>query len=585
MPRTNLSLGNLFRAVSGSVRTGAVSLSGLAGGGSNINLQSFSVDAVTGSVLFTYIVEGTSESASFTFTSQGTRHLSKVAPVQANYSVSSSQFTTGSLTAGSGNTTFAFTAGTIVGTAGAYGTERTDTMVLRYNDGFNVNATNYNSNINVTLILVDVYNTINEPDFCLTFGTKVKLADGTEINVEDVNVGDEIKAWVPAGLPDENQDPESENVDWSFHQLEELSGTPQTVIVRDLTFNFADGYYSINNGLIKATGTHPIYVWDSEIEKYKFKNISDIVVGDKLIKYTEENGEEEVLVESINYIEEATEIVTINVENSDVFISNNLVSHNKGTTTQPMIPGNGLRMYLDPSKTISFPGGTLPSTGTPTTDWLDITGWNTGFRPAGQPPISLAGGNPSYNNGGSRKERYYSFDGGDYFFKDRNSNINDGTPGPIAFFDTTALTFLAWVRLPSNLGQGYECLFSKAGADRDYNFYLYAGDNSVWNGFHFSSARGTVSNSVQTFTAPSLNVWYMVGFSISAAAGITYYLDGVSQGTGTMSAFNATSTYTVKIGADDNFYGGHLGPVLYYDRVLTQTEITRAYNHFSPTYK
>ena len=107
----------------------------------------------------------------------------------------------------------------------------------------------------------------------------------------------------------------------------------------------------------------------------------------------------------------------------------------------------------------------------------------------------------------------------------------------------------------------------------------------MWNGFHFSSARGTVSNTVQTFTAPTLNLWYMVGFSISAAAGITYYLDGVSQGTGTVSAFTATSSYEVKIGADDNYYSGHLGPVLFYNRVLTQTEITRAYKHFEPAFK
>lgn len=579
MARTNLSLGNLYTAVSGAARPGQVSLSGLAGGGTNINLQSFSVDAVTASVLYSYIVEGTSESASFSFTSQGSRHQSKVAPVKVNYVVSSSLFTTGSLTAGSGNTTFAFTAGTIAGST--YQTEKTDTMVLKYVDGFNINATNYNSNINVTLILVDVYNTVNEPDFCLTFGTKVKLADGTEINVEDVNVGDEIKAWVPAGLPDENQDPESENVDWTFYQLEELNGEAQTVTVKDLTFNFADGYYSINGGLIKATGTHPIYVWNSEIQKYKFKNIGDIVSGDKLIKYTEENGEEEVLVETINYIEEATEIVTINVENSDVFISNDLISHNKGTTTQPMIPGSGLRLYLDPAKTASFGAGSLPSTGTPSVDWLDLTGYGTGFRPGAQSPKSLANSNPSYNNGAIRRERYYSLDGGDLFYKDRSSNINGG----ITEFDVSALTFLAWIRLPSNLGQGYECLFSKAGADRDYNFYLYAGDNSVWNGFHFSSARGTVSNTVQTFTAPTLNLWYMVGFSISAAAGITYYLDGVSQGTGTVSAFTATSSYEVKIGADDNYYSGHLGPVLFYNRVLTQTEITRAYKHFEPAFK
>jgi hypothetical protein len=72
MARTNLSLGNLFRAVSGSVRTGAVSLGGLNGGTSNTNMQGFSFDSVTVTPpTFTYIVESTSENAFFSFGTSG----------------------------------------------------------------------------------------------------------------------------------------------------------------------------------------------------------------------------------------------------------------------------------------------------------------------------------------------------------------------------------------------------------------------------------------------------------------------------------------------------------------------------------
>jgi len=107
----------------------------------------------------------------------------------------------------------------------------------------------------------------------------------------------------------------------------------------------------------------------------------------------------------------------------------------------------------------------------------------------------------------------------------------------------------------------------------------------VWNGFHFSSARGTCSNTIQTFTAPSLNVWHLVGFTISAAAGIAYYLNGESVGTGTMTSFNATSSYDIKLGRADNYAKCQLGPVLFYNRVLTSTEVDQVYDHFQPTYR
>jgi hypothetical protein len=572
MARTNLSLGNLYRAVSGSVRVAqAVSIGGLGGvgAGSNTAFTSFAVDSVTRNLpLYTYIVESTAESASFTFGTQGSLHTTKVSPQANNYtcSFSNANFTIGSPSYGA-TANFPLTAASVGTTTYA---EAQSVITMNYADGYNLSASNYNIPATKTLYAVDVYNTINQPDFCLLFGTKITLADNTEINIEDLNVGDEIKAWVPAGLPDESQDPESDQVEWRFYYSDDLNGTSQNVIVKNVTFNFAAGYFSLNDGLIKATETHPLYVWDNEIGKYKFKNVGDILPGDRLIM----QDETEVEITNIEIVTEDVEIVTINVENADVYISNGLISHNKGTTTQPYIPSSGLRMYLDPSKASS-------TNGTATTDWLDLGGYGTGFRPAGQG--GGGGSNPTYNSGPTRIDKYWTLNGTDAFwYKDRSSNINGG----ITQFDTSALTFVAWVRQTANQGATYGGLFSKySGADRDYNFYLYSSTATAWDGYHFSSARGTVSNPIQTFTAPALNTWHMVSFTISAAAGITYYLNGSSVGTGTMSAFAATSLYTIKIGGADNFAKCQLGPVLFYNTVLTGTEITQIYNYFQPTYK
>jgi hypothetical protein len=577
MPRTNLSLGNLFRATTGAARTTeAVSLNARnASAGTAASMLAFAIDSVTPNLpTFTYIVESTTEAATFSFGTAGTLHGNRVGNVAANYSVTfnNANFSVGSPTLGA-SPSFPITPASI---AQSTYSEASSVISMKYEDGYNLAATGYNSTSTKTLYAVDVYNTINQPDFCLLFGTKITKGDGTIVNVEDLSVGDTIKAWVPDGLPDEDQDPESDQVDWRFHMLTTQSGSYTEVNVADIVFNFASGYFDLNDGLIKATGTHPLWVWDSEIEKYRFKNVEDILPGDLLVTYDLVTGVNEVEIVDIEVIIEDVEIVTINVENADVYLANGIVSHNKGTTTQPPIPASGLRMYLDPSKASS-------TNGTATTDWLDLSGYNTGVRPAGVANAAgYSGTNPPYNNGATRIDKYWTLNGSSTFwYKDRNTNINGG----ITQFDTSAMTFIAWIRLTENPGATFGGLFSKEGADRDYNFYLHASNSSVWDGFHFATARGTVSNTVQSFTAPALNTWHMVSVTISAAAGITYYLNGASVGTGTVSAFAATTAYDVKLGRADNYAKCQLGPVLFYNRVLSSTEVDQVYDYFQPTYR
>jgi hypothetical protein len=313
------------------------------------------------------------------------------------------------------------------------------------------------------------------------------------VNVEDLNVGDEIKSWVPAGLPDETQDSESDQIEWRFHYSDTLAGSAQNVVVSDITFNFAGAYYSLNNGVIEATETHPLYVWDNEIGKYKFKNVGDILPGDRLIKA--DGNEEEIY--DVAIVREDVEIATVNVENADVYISNGLISHNKGTVTQPYIPAAGLRMYLDPTKTSSFGTGSLPTTGTPIVDLLDLSGYGTGVRPGAQSPLSLASSNPSYNNGASRKERYYSFDGGDLFYKDITSNINGG----ISQFNTNTGTIHMWIRPTTTLGTSTRHIFDYAGF---YGLAIESTNNSALDRVKFYGS--TLGNSAQLTTSLSANV-------------------------------------------------------------------------------
>jgi hypothetical protein len=580
MPKTNLSLGNLYRAASGSVRTGAVSLGGLAGSAANSGLSSFAIDSVTTQLpTYTYIVESTDESASFSFGSAGTLHGTKVATVANNYtcSFSNANFTVPSSTLGSSPS---FTIRPAAINVSSY-SEAESQLTMKYEDGFNLNATGYGTISNKTLYAVDVYNTINQPDFCLLFGTKVTKADNTEINVEDLQIGDSIKAWVPTNLPDENLDSESELNEWRFHMLEENGGEAQNVLVSDLVFNFASGYFSLNDGLIKATGTHPLWVFDNEIQKYRFKLTEDILPGDRLVKYDDVNGITEIDVTNIEIVEEDVEIVTINVEQSDVYISNGLISHNKGTTTQPNIPSTGLRMYVDPSKVYSFPSQTLPSTGNPTVDWLDLSGWGTGIRPRAQAPVA-AGSNPSYNAGVSRKEKYYAFNGTDQaFYKDSSSNINGG----ISQFNVTAGTIHMWVRPTTTLGVSSRRIFDYNGF---YGMAVESTDNSTLNRLKFYSS--TLGDSAQVTTSLSTNVWYLISVAFGSGTAPQFYVDGVAVGSLSASATitaPASSDYVV-IGANDgftSFWNGQIGPVLFYNVKQTVTEVDKIYDYFSPTYK
>lgn len=578
MARTDLSLGNLYRAVSGSARAGAVSLGGLAGGsaGSNSNMLGFATDAVTVTPpTFTYIVESTTENAQFSFSLTGSLFYSKVQQQLANFTCSfnNSNFSTGSNTFSNGPTVIPITPGAVGTTTYS---EASSVLTMGYADGYNINATNYGAKTTKTLYAVDVYNTINQPDFCLLFGTKITKANGTEINVEDLVVGDQIKAWVPTDLPDESQPLDSEQVDWTLYMKENISGDFQTVTVADLVFNFASGYYDINGGLIKATGTHPVFVWDSEIEKYRFKKIENILIGDLIVSYDEIGGISEIEVYDKSIINSDVEIVTINVENADVYLANKIVSHNKGTTTQPYIPATGMRMYLDAGKAASYQG-------IDTSDLLDLSGWQTGVRPAGvSNAAGITGGNPAYNPGATRKDKYFGLNGTNQFwYKDTTTNINGG----YSQFNTNTGTIHLWIRpTAASIGTTSRFIFDYAGF---YGLAIESSDSSAYNRVKFYGS--SLGNSAQLTTSLSVGTNYLISVSFQPSGTCTVYVDGSSIGTFTSAAFAApSSTNYLTIGCNSgrtSFWNGAITAVLFYNVLQTSTDIAQLYNHFSITMK
>ena len=232
-------------------------------------------------------------------------------------------------------------------------------------------------------------------------------------------------------------------------------------------------------------------------------------------------------------------------------------------------------MYLDPSKASS-------TAGTATADWLDMSGYNTGVRPAGVAnAASITGGNPAYNAGATRKDKYWTGNGTNAFwYKDTTTNINGG----ISQFNTNTGTIHMWVRQTTTLGVASRPIFDYAGF---YKLSIESSDTgTTTNRIGFA---GSALGSTQATSTLSANIWYMVSVTFQPSGTCTIYVDGSSVGTFTSSAFTApASTNYLTIGTNTGrtiFWNGQIGPVLFYNSLQSAAQVTQTYNYFSPSYK
>jgi hypothetical protein len=133
------------------------------------------------------------------------------------------------------------------------------------------------------------------PPPCFLAGTKIAMADGTEKNIEDVVVGDTVKAF-------------------DIDSGEVINSLVPTIFVHPNT----KGYYIINND-IKVTGNHPMRVGN------EWKDVDSLKVGDKLHRL---DGSE-VNIETIDKIEDTVTTYNFEVENVHNYFANKYLAHNK----------------------------------------------------------------------------------------------------------------------------------------------------------------------------------------------------------------------------------------------------------------
>ena len=331
----NLSLGKLKRAVDGtdSYTTANTSLAAQNSAATQTSMSSFSIDSVDSVTGFTYLWEQTSEDYTVNFSGAGELFLSKIANRTENFTWTKD----GNLgvTFGGADYVASVTAPSITNTGGAVaGTfNQSGSIIVKYNDdgqsdGFNDHATRYNTNVSKSIEVVDTYGGVPS---CLLFGSPVSKSDGSVVNVEDLNIGDEILTIKLQGSTDESSG------DWKTDTFNQSgSFTQHSASVQRVMYEFSQHYYNINSGSELITGEHHMLYRQAGSENWTWKTAPNFQVGDYLM---DKQGNE-VVIDSlvINQNSDGYEVVQLDVEPDDFYIGQTFLVHNKGSNSEPSYP-------------------------------------------------------------------------------------------------------------------------------------------------------------------------------------------------------------------------------------------------------
>ena len=363
MAKTNLSLGKLRRATdpanvssdstaNSKLRADAAGVSS----GNNFKISEFAVDEASSSLSGSrFMDEGTAETYKIEFKSAGSRFLARIARHKENFfweaatglSVSSANNYTGSITAAAiSNITTAVAGGQDSMSAAHAGDKRVSMSGAYVDDnvagGFNASATNYNKKI---LHLTQVEDTYNGTAItCFTPDTKLTLVDGTQREIQELAIGDELLSLrMPNAQTEEEHPVIASDVAYADYCIVEL-GESELVSAKiiNMFFDFAETYFLIN-GEIKVTGEHPFFVkipdgfylsttGQNSEEFWAWEYVRNLQVGQ--IMYDKDMNE--VSIDSIEEIEEEIEIVNIDVDTNNTYFAEGILVHNKGSSTSPV---------------------------------------------------------------------------------------------------------------------------------------------------------------------------------------------------------------------------------------------------------
>ena len=338
----NLSLGKLKRAVDGtdSYTTANTSLGAQNDGSSETKMSDFSITSVDSVTGFTYLWEDTSETYTMNFSNNGSLFLSKIAGNTFNFawsdnsavtSIPSSDYTAvvtaaaiSNANTGTGDDSDWFPAGTNNASVTITGKFYEDGQ----SDGYNDHATNYNTNLNKSITVVDSY---SGSPVCLLVGTPIEMADGSFKNVEDLEIGDWVLSMNMPGQIDEDED-NWRSSRFSDEKTEEF--TQHSASVQDINFDFAYNYWKINGDKEMITGEHEMLYKPIGENTWMWQLTPNMKVGAHLM---DKNGNEIEITSLENIVDNDNgfEVVQIDVEPLDVYFGKTFLVHNKGSNSNP----------------------------------------------------------------------------------------------------------------------------------------------------------------------------------------------------------------------------------------------------------
>ena len=337
--KQNLSLGKLRRAVDGNDSyTAAASMSQMSGSSSTspapVKMSDFSISAINEGVSgFTYLFEQTAENYEMEFSNEGGLFNKRIANRTENLSWSFdgnldvtfggadyiAQVTAGSITN---------TDGAIAGTFNQSGSIKAKFAEDGQSDGFNDHATRYNTSVSKSIEIVDTYGGVPS---CLLFGSPVSKSDGSVVNVEDLNIGDEI---LTVSLPNATDESVGNWRNDTFNRTG--SFTQHSSSVKRVMYEFSQHYYNINSGSELITGEHHMLYRQAGNENWTWQTAPNFSVGDYLMN---KQGNEVAINSLEQHIDpDGYEVVQLDVEPDDFYVGQTFLVHNKGSDDEPTYP-------------------------------------------------------------------------------------------------------------------------------------------------------------------------------------------------------------------------------------------------------
>ena len=367
MAKTDLSLGKLRRAtdpanVSSDTTANSKLASDAAGATSdntNYKMSDFSISAVDAALSKSkFHDESTNETVKMAFSDAGSRFIARIAGHNQNFVWKDDKSGTTYNTASSAGYSTVWTAGAISNTitvvaggpdsmSAAHTGDLRVSMSAAYVDdrvssGFNDQATNYNKYIIGITQVEDTYNSVAIT--CFTPETKLTLSDGTEKEIQDLSIGDELLSMrMPNARTEEEFPAIASDVAYADYCITELGETEVvSAEIINMFFDFADSYFVIN-GDIKVTGEHPFFI---KIPEGFYLETEDQTIGEfwcweyvrnlKIGQIIYDKDMKEITIDTIEEIEEEIEIVNIDVDGNNTYFAEGILVHNKGSDSQPV---------------------------------------------------------------------------------------------------------------------------------------------------------------------------------------------------------------------------------------------------------